>query len=506
MTDREIMLSAEQRIDELMNKMLGSDPVSKKQVLQELKAVKESVHQVTTSTIDYQIVVDNLDDNILIADASETILYVNKAYQKSSGIPKENLIGKTVSHIAETTDYFTVTTVPDVIQKKEPVMKLSYLPGQKNPSIVVGMPIFYSNGELQYIIATNRELSTYTNLRDNYNTFLNLLSDMKSAKNAVQVIQETFTLSEKQMIGEGKEMTQIRKFISNVASTDATVLVTGESGTGKELIADAIYTASKRNNMPFIKINCSSIPAQLLESELFGYEPGAFTGASKSGKTGIFELANGGTLMLDEIGEMSVQMQTKLLRVLQNHEITKIGGHKAIPVDVRIIAATNRDLLKCIEAHTFREDLYYRLNVVPIQLVPLRERKADIEVLFYHFFEKYTKKYNKPIEIYSDALHLLENYNWPGNIRELENVTERLVVINQNNIIDKKTVALVLGIRDTDSYAHPEDEYNLKASTIALEKHIIEKALATFHTKRKAATALGIDHSTLVKKCQRYGI
>ena len=198
MTDREIMLSAEQRIDELMNKMLGSDPVSKKQVLQELKAVKESVHQVTTSTIDYQIVVDNLDDNILIADASETILYVNKAYQKSSGISKENLIGKT--HIAETTDYFTVTTVPDVIQKKEPVMKLSYLPGQKNPSIVVGMPIFYSNEELQYIVATNRELSTYTDLHDNYNTFLNLLSDMKSAKNAVQVIQETSTLSEKQMI------------------------------------------------------------------------------------------------------------------------------------------------------------------------------------------------------------------------------------------------------------------------------------------------------------------
>lgn len=189
MTDREIMLSAEQRINELMNKMLGSDPVSKKQVLQELKAIKESVHQVTTSTIDYQIVVDNLDDNILIADASEIILYVNKAYEKSSGILKEELIGKTVSYIAETTDYFTVTTVPDVIQKKEPVMKLSYLPGQKNPSIVVGMPIFYNNGELQYIVATNRELSTYTDLRDNYNTFLSLLSDMKATKNAVQVIQ-----------------------------------------------------------------------------------------------------------------------------------------------------------------------------------------------------------------------------------------------------------------------------------------------------------------------------
>ena len=306
--------------------------------------------------------------------------------------------------------------------------------------------------------------------------------------------------------GHSEASAKLRDHLLLVAPTNMSVLITGESGTGKEVITNQIYQASKRFGKPFLKVNCAAIPDTLMESELFGYEPGAFTGASKSGKTGIFELANGGTLMLDEIGEMSVQMQTKLLRVLQNHEITKIGGHKAIPVDVRIIAATNKNLLQCIEEHTFREDLYYRLNVVPIQLVPLRERKSDIEVLFYHFFEKYTKKYNKPIEIYSDALHLLENYNWPGNIRELENVTERLVVINQNNIIDKKTVALVLGIRDTDSYAHPEDEYNLKASTIALEKHIIEKALTTFHTKRKAATALGIDHSTLVKKCQRYGI
>ena len=342
----------------------------------------------------------------------------------------------------------------------------------------------------------------------------NNLALLESIRTAIQV-QESSTAADAapkspfrrdKIIGKSPLLERVLQTVSRIASTHAPVLITGESGTGKEVITNQIYQASKRFGKPFLKVNCAAIPDTLMESELFGYEPGAFTGASKSGKTGIFELANGGTLMLDEIGEMSVQMQTKLLRVLQNHEITKIGGHKAIPVDVRIIAATNKNLLQCIEEHTFREDLYYRLNVVPIQLVPLRERKSDIEVLFYHFFEKYTKKYNKPIEIYSDALHLLENYNWPGNIRELENVTERLVVINQNNIIDKKTVALVLGIRDTNSYAHPEDEYNLKASTIALEKHIIEKALATFHTKRKAATALGIDHSTLVKKCQRYGI
>ena len=201
------------------------------------------------------------------------------------------------------------------------------------------------------------------------------------------------------MIFKSDQMYQAVSTALAVAPTDATVLITGESGTGKEVITNQIYQASKRFGKPFLKVNCAAIPDTLLDSELFGYEPGAFTGASKSGKTGIFELANGGTLMLDEIGEMSVQMQTKLLRVLQNHEITKIGGHKAIRVDVRIIAATNKNLLQCIEEHTFREDLYYRLNVVPIQLVPLRERKSDIEVLFYHFFEKYTKKYIKAIEI-----------------------------------------------------------------------------------------------------------
>ena len=355
---------------------------------------------------------------------------------------------------------------------------------------------------MKYAVACDRDIQQLETVKDQ---LIQLKSAIEKKENENSYLR-TQQIQQSEVIFKSDQMYQAVSTALAVAPTDATVLITGESGTGKEVITNQIYQASKRFGKPFLKVNCAAIPDTLMESELFGYEPGAFTGASKSGKTGIFELANGGTLMLDEIGEMSVQMQTKLLRVLQNHEITKIGGHKAIPVDVRIIAATNRNLLQCIEEHTFREDLYYRLNVVPIQLVPLRKRKSDIEVLFYHFFEKYTKKYNKPIEIYSDALHLLENYNWPGNIRELENVTERLVVINQDNIIDKKMVALVLGIRNTDSYAHPEDEYNLKASTIALEKHIIEKALATFHTKRKAATALGIDHSTLVKKCQRYGI
>ena len=507
MTDREIMLSAEQRIDELMNKMLGSDAVSKKQVLQELKAVKESVHQVTTSTIDYQIVVDNLDDNILIADASETILYVNKAYQKSSGIPKENLIGKTVSHIAETTDYFTVTTVPDVIQKKEPVMKLSYLPGQKNPSIVVGMPIFYSNGELQYIIATNRELSTYTNLRDNYNTFLNLLSDMKSAKNAVQVIQETFTLSEKQMIGEGKEMTQIRKFISNVASTDATVLVTGESGTGKELIADAIYTASKRNNMPFIKINCSSIPAQLLESELFGYEKGAFSGANAQGKKGLFEAANKGTLLLDEIGDMPMELQAKLLRAIQSNEITRVGGTKPIPLDIRLIASTNCNLKAKIAEGTFRSDLYYRLHVIPINVPPLRERKDDIALLCEHYINIFNEKYDKHLVLSEENKDALIGYSWPGNIRELRNIMEYLVVCASDmDHLDNSFLYSIFDLEGIDSYMEVKKNMTLSEAVSSYEKEFLTLAIKDVKNLKEASEILDVDISTVSRKLKQHGL
>ena len=452
--------------------------------------------------IDFEEICDNLPDAIYVASPDGTTLYVNDAYTKLSGIAKSEVIGENIHQINREKKLYSNGILPSILKYQKRGELIGTMQRTNTSVHISGFPIFNDKHELKYAVACDRDIQQLDTVKDQ-------LIQLKSAiekKEKENSYLRTQQIQQSEVIFKSDQMYQAVSTALAVAPTDATVLITGESGTGKEVITNQIYQASKRFGKPFLKVNCAAIPDTLMESELFGYEPGAFTGASKSGKTGIFELANGGTLMLDEIGEMSVQMQTKLLRVLQSHEITKIGGHKAIPVDVRIIAATNKNLLQCIEEHTFREDLYYRLNVVPIQLVPLRERKSDIEVLFYHFFEKYTKKYNKPIEIYSDALHLLENYNWPGNIRELENVTERLVVINQNNIIDKNMVALVLGIRDTDSYAHPEDEYNLKASTIALEKHIIEKALATFHTKRKAATALGIDHSTLVKKCQRYGI
>lgn len=452
--------------------------------------------------VDFEQICDNLPDAIYVADKEGTTVYVNDMYQQLSGISKNEVIGGNVHQINKEKKLYTNGILPTILKQQRRSEKIGVMKRTNTTVYITGFPIFDENGELKYAVAHDRNIQQLEIVKDQ---LIQLKEAQAKAENEIQYLR-TQQIKQVDLIFKSPQMYQALSTALAVAPTDATVLITGESGTGKEVITNQIYQASNRCDKPFLKINCAAIPETLMESELFGYVPGAFTGASKNGKTGIFELANNGTLMLDEIGEMSMQMQTKLLRVLQNHEVTKVGGSKAIPVNVRIIAATNRNLLECIKEKTFREDLYYRLNVVPITLAPLRERKEDIELLIQHFLTNFNKKYNKQVEIYSDALHLMKSYNWPGNIRELENVIERLVVINQSNVIDKKTVSMVVGLQDADTYDPLEEEYDLKAATTALERRIIEKALAEFHSKRKAAAALGIDHSTLIKKCQRYGI
>ena len=462
-------------------------------------------HHLFTEYIDFEEICDNLPGCHFMLKVSPdgTTIYVNDTYTKLSGITKAEVIGENVHQINREKKLYTNGILPTILKYQKRSEIIGVMKKTNTTVHISGFPIFNDKHELKYAVACDRDIQQLETVKDQ---LIQLKSAIEKKENENSYLR-TQQIQQSEVIFKSDQMYQAVSTALAVAPTDATVLITGESGTGKEVITNQIYQASKRFGKPFLKVNCAAIPDTLMESELFGYEPGAFTGASKSGKTGIFELANGGTLMLDEIGEMSVQMQTKLLRVLQNREITKIGGHKAIPVDVRIIAATNKNLLQCIEEHTFREDLYYRLNVVPIQLVPLRERKSDIEVLFfYHFFEKYTKKYNKPIEIYSDALHLLENYNWPGNIRELK-MSQNVLLLSTRIILSTRKRWPWCWVSGTQILMPiPKMSTIWKASTIALEKHIIEKALATFHTKRKAATALGIDHSTLVKKCQRYGI
>ena len=310
------------------------------------------------------------------------------------------------------------------------------------------------------------------------------------------------------LIGQSTHMQQLYRIIKRVAKTDSTVLITGESGTGKELVAKAIHYGSPRAEMPFVPINCGAIPEELLESELFGHEKGSFTGAFKE-RRGRFELANKGTVFLDEIGEMSPKLQVKLLRFLQETKFQRIGGSRTIEVDVRILAATNKDLERAVATNEFREDLFYRLNVIPIQVPPLRERESDIRPLIQHFIQQHCQKKTIPLKRMSPAvLSSFEQYDWPGNVRELENVIERLVILTDSEEIQVQDLP-----KRMQSYQQPveprvielgEDGINLKETLDDLENRLILDALQRAGgVKNKAAKLLGLNRTTLIEKMKK---
>ncbi|AEH45661.1 two component, sigma54 specific, transcriptional regulator, Fis family [Thermodesulfatator indicus DSM 15286] len=317
-----------------------------------------------------------------------------------------------------------------------------------------------------------------------------------------------------EIIGKSKPMRQVFSLIEKVADTDATVLVLGESGTGKELVARAIHAASSRREGPFIPVNCGAIPEELLESELFGHEKGSFTGAVKT-RIGRFELAHGGTIFLDEIAEMSPKLQVKLLRVLQERSFERVGGTRSIKVDIRVIAATNKDLQKEVREGRFREDLYYRLNVIPIKLPPLRERKEDIPLLIEHFLSRFTQRKRRKITgLSKEALECLMKYHWPGNVRELENVIERMVILaNGEQLILEDVPEYILeqsqfnykpGVQDFDI---PDEGIHLPELVSEFEKKLIIKALEkTGWVKNRAAKLLHINRTTLIEKMKKQKI
>lgn len=305
-----------------------------------------------------------------------------------------------------------------------------------------------------------------------------------------------------EIIGKSKAMQEVFYIMQMVAESNANVLITGESGTGKELVARAIHNNSLRKSKPFVIVDCTTIPENLLESELFGHEKGAFTGASER-KTGLIEIANEGTVFLDEIGELPMFLQKKLLRFLQEKEIQRIGSTQRIKVDVRVISATNRDLEKAVQEGSFREDLYWRLNVVRINLPPLRERKEDIPLLVNHFLNKFSKENNKPIpQLEPEVMELLMNYDWPGNIRELANVMERAVVLSPSGLISIKHLPRRIQEK-TGWIAKNEGSLNL----LELEKSLIIKALnTTGWNQTKAAEILGISRKQLRTKMKHHGL
>ncbi len=317
------------------------------------------------------------------------------------------------------------------------------------------------------------------------------------------------------IVGSSKAMQDVFRLVEKVADTDSTVLITGESGTGKELIAHAIHYASDRKDGPFIPVNCAAIPEELLESELFGHEKGAFTHAIKT-RIGRFELANKGTIFLDEIGEMSPSLQVKLLRVLQERKFERVGGVKTISVDIRVVSATNQDLEIAVKEGRFREDLFYRLNVIPIHVPPLRERRSDIPLLSKYFLKKYCSGKKKGVEgITDETLDILTRYDWPGNVRELENIMERMVILANGKMITKddlpyqiieKTVGSPGGAIAGD-IAIPEDGLSLSQAVSELEKRLILLALErTGGVKNRAAKLLKMNRTTLIEKMKKLGL
>lgn len=317
-------------------------------------------------------------------------------------------------------------------------------------------------------------------------------------------LQERYSFGN--MVGKSQKMEEIFELIKTVSRSRSTILITGESGTGKELVARAIHYNSPRRNSPFIKLNCAALPQELIESELFGHEKGSFTGAIKQAK-GRFELADGGTLLLDEISEIKPPLQAKLLRVLQEREFERIGSGTSIRIDVRIVATTNRNLQEEIQKGNFREDLFYRLNVIPTRLPSLRERKDDIPNLISHFLSKYNKENDKKISgITEKALELLLAYNWPGNIRELENYIERAVVICQDLQIDESHLPLEI-LRGESTSGSEDTNLQVGQTVREIEKKLILKTLETNDGNRTAAAdMLGISSRTLRNKLHEYGL
>ena len=364
------------------------------------------------------------------------------------------------------------------------------------------------------VVAAGAKTFFFPPIEQNFQRILSYIDKISCEKEEEKDIKEDNFYG---IVGKSQKMLKVFETIKNVAPTDSTVLITGESGTGKELVAKAIHLLSKRKDKNFIPINCGAIPKDLIESELFGYRKGAFTGAN-SNRIGRFGAANEGTVFLDEIGELPLEMQVKLLRVLQENEIQPIGSNSPEKIDVRVIAATNKDLGKLIDENKFREDLYYRLNVIHIHLPPLRERREDIDILIDYFFRKYTEKYEKSdkvIGIAEETKFILKNYSWPGNVRELENCIERLIVLKGEGIILPSDLPSkfyefeegeLIEEREfmNNLFKLSDDGIDLKSLIENIETSMIIQALEkTGGVKDKAAKLLGIKRTTLIEKMKR---
>ncbi|SEJ76322.1 phosphotransferase system HPr (HPr) family [Propionispira arboris] len=460
----------------------------------ELHEVDRLLHENALMQERLQLILEAVQDGICVVDKTGAVTYVNPSYLRILHKTEEMVIGENVYEVAPNGNRANVL--------KTGVARIGSLSHKKDGTTIVANvnPIFV-DGEISGVVSVIKNITEVQTLIEKLNQMSAKAEYLEQELLRTKKMGKAFT----NYIGRSGRVVDVLAMASKAAASSATVLVRGESGTGKELVAEGIHYASTRRKGPFIRVNCGAIPSTLLESELFGHEKGAFTGAVKR-KLGKFELANNGTIFLDEIGEMDKNMQVKLLRALQQREFDRVGGETTVKVDVRIIAATNRNLEDMVREGTFRDDLYYRLNVIPLFLPALRERVEDIPLLAEHFVNKISLQNHKHIQgVTAAAMEVLMAYKWPGNVRELENIIERVITLTDSDFIEIEHLpSYITGeavVKQMKSFAFdavlPWEEY---------EKQIIGNALKKCGSFNAAGKMLKLTHKTVAAKARKYGL
>ncbi len=462
----------------LVLKEIGAE-VELRQQLQDLRVLNSELKEI----------VETSADGLVCVDQDGIILRLNHAYEKILGIDGAQFLGKPARMLVEK-GHLSKLVSPLVIAEKKPQTVYSRI---KNRDVLIsGHPVFNEHGEVARVIANIRDLTELNRLKDEVGKFQEL-----ATRYEVEIHHLRSRTLESEIIGHSEGTRKMIAIAEQAAKVDSTVLIYGETGTGKEILVKAIHKLSKHGNGPFIAVNCSTIPESLMESELFGYEAGAFTGSDRKGKIGLFEAANGGTMFLDEISDMPLAMQAKLLRVIQERAVRKIGASTARGIEVRLIAASNRRLESCVEEGKFRADLFYRLNIIKIDIPPLRNRKEDIPLLANTFLHKFNEKFSSNKTLAKVDMDRLLAYDWPGNIRELRNVIERFVVLDDAIDIGR----LLGGVHSAVQGGEEEQPIScLKSYLREKETEIIRNTYGRCLSTRKTAEALKISQSTVVRK------
>ncbi len=457
---------------------------------------------------------DNSFDGVMITSNKGIGMRVNPSILRLTALEKEHFIGKNIEHLTEKGIFAYEPITIKALQEKRIVTGVQEI-NTGRAVTVTGVPVTDDYGRIIRVITNVRDLAELNKLKEDMRWSEELLKRYES-----ELATLRFELiKSQQIIAQSEEMLSILETAFHVANSDVNVLILGESGVGKDIIARVIHDNSSRQQKgSFIKVNCGAVPGELMESEFFGYERGSFTGAKKEGKKGYFELAHGGTLFLDEIADLPLDLQVKLLRAIEDSEFFRVGGETPVKADVRIVAATNKDIEALVKEGKFREDLYYRLNVVPITVPPLRERPEDVSAMLGHFLNKYNEKYKVYKSFSNDALQLLMEYSWPGNARELINLVERLIITTRDKVILPEHLPKSLMVKNNDgSWGNSvllESDYlkkqlrtkGMKQIMDETERKILLAAFEEHKSSRKVGEVLGVSHATVINKLKKHGI